>query len=38
MVITLQEKMSLTFWWVIALGITTYLALGIANTLMVILE
>ena len=38
MVISFQEKMSLTFWWGIAVSVTTYLALGIVNTLYVILQ
>jgi len=36
--IALQERLSLTLWWVIALGITIYLALGVVNTIMVVLE
>jgi len=36
--IALQERLSLTLWWVVALGITLYLALGVVNTIMVVLE
>ncbi len=36
MVVTLQEKLSMAFWWLIALGVTGYLILGIVNTFMVI--
>ena len=38
MVITLEEKISLAFWWAVAIGITIYLALGVVNTLVVVLE
>jgi hypothetical protein len=36
--IALQERMSLTLWWIVALGITLYLALGVLNTIIVVLE
>ena len=36
--IALQERMSLTLCWVVSLGITIYLALGVVNTIMVVLE
>lgn len=38
MAVTFEEKLSLGFWWVVALLITTYLALGVVNTLIVILR
>jgi len=38
MVITFEEKISLAFWWVVTFAITTYLFLGIINTLEVILR
>ncbi len=38
MVISLQEKMSITFWWIVAVAVTAYLALGILDTLVVILQ
>jgi hypothetical protein len=36
MVLALEEKISLTCWWVIALGITLYLMLSVVNTIMVV--
>lgn len=36
MILALEEKLSLTFWWVIALGITFYLFLGIVDTIIVV--
>jgi hypothetical protein len=36
MVITIEEKVSLAFWWVVAFAITGYLFLGIVNTFAVI--
>lgn len=36
MVLALEEKISLTFWWVIALGITLYLLLSVVNTIIVV--
>lgn len=38
MVISLQEKISITFWWIVAVGVTAYLAVGIIETLVVILR
>ncbi len=38
MILTLEEKLSISFWWLVALGITGYLCLGIANTVVVILQ
>lgn len=38
MVVTMQEKVSMTFWWVVAAGVTTYLMLGIVNTIIVVLH
>jgi hypothetical protein len=38
MEVTLQERMSMAFWWLIALGVTTYLILGIINTAIVITQ
>ncbi len=34
----LEERLSLTLWWVVALGITSYLFLGAVNTIMVVLQ
>lgn len=34
----MQDKLTLLFWWVVAFGVTTYLALGILDTLIVILH
>ncbi len=36
--LTFRERMSVTFWWVVASGVTAYLFLGIVNTTMVILQ
>lgn len=38
MVITFEEKLSLAFWWLVGFGITTYLFLGIINTIIVVTE
>ena len=38
MLVPVQDKLSLMLWWVIACGVTAYLALGIFNTLVVILQ
>jgi hypothetical protein len=38
MFVTLEEKVSQGFWWVVTLIVTTYLALGIVSTLVVILK
>ena len=38
MVTTFEERLSLTFWWFIGVGITSYLFLGVVNTLMVVLR
>jgi len=38
MLVTLEEKISIALWWVVAVGITGYLFLGVVNTLMVILK
>jgi hypothetical protein len=38
MTLSLGQRFSLLFWWVIAFGITIYLFLGAVNTIMVILE
>lgn len=35
---SLREKLSLTFWWSIASGITAYLFLGAVDTIMVIVR
>jgi hypothetical protein len=35
---SLREKLSLTFWWGIACGITAYLFLGAVDTIMVIIQ
>ena len=34
----LEERFSLTLWWIVALGITTYLFLGAVNTMIVVLQ
>ena len=33
-----EERLSLTLWWVVALGITSYLFLGVVNTIIVVLQ
>ncbi len=38
MTLTLQERLSNTFWWLIALGINLYLVWGAYNTITVIVE
>jgi hypothetical protein len=38
MVTTFEERISLAFWWLVGIGITTYLFLGVINTLMVVLN
>jgi hypothetical protein len=38
MVTTFEENLSIAFWWLVGFGITVYLALGVVNTLMVVLE
>lgn len=38
MVITAEEKISIAFWWMVAVGITAYLILGIINTVKVIIQ
>lgn len=38
MVTTLEERLSIAFWWLVGVGITVYLFLGVVNTLMVVLE
>jgi hypothetical protein len=38
MVLTIEEKMSMTFWWIVAVTITTYLFWGVLNTLRIILQ
>jgi len=35
MVLVLQERISLSMWWVIAIGITIYLFLGTVDTILV---
>ena len=38
MVATFQERVSYSFWWFVALGITGYLVWGAYNTIVVIME
>ena len=38
MLVPVQDKLTLLLWWVIACGVTAYLALGILSTLVVILQ
>ena len=38
MVTTFEERLSLTFWWMVGVGITGYLFLGVIRTLMVVLH
>jgi len=38
MTLTLEEKISIAFWWLVSVAITTYLFLGIANTVIVVLQ
>ena len=38
MVTTFEERLSLAFWWLVGVGITVYLFLGVINTLMVVLN
>jgi hypothetical protein len=38
MVTTFEERLSIAFWWLVGIGITVYLFLGVVNTLMVVLE
>jgi len=38
MVTTVEERISLAFWWMVGVGITLYLFLGVVNTLMVVLH
>ena len=38
MTLALQDKVSLAVEWAISLGITLYLALGVLNTIIVVLE
>jgi hypothetical protein len=35
---TFEENLSIAFWWLVGIGITVYLFLGVVNTLMVVLE
>ncbi len=35
MELVLQERISLSLWWVVAIGITVYLFLGVLDTIMV---
>ncbi len=35
MELVLEEKISLTIWWMVAIGITIYLFLGAVDTIMV---
>jgi hypothetical protein len=35
MELVLEEKISLTLWWMVAIGITIYLFLGAVDTIMV---
>jgi hypothetical protein len=36
MVVTLKEKISTSFWWIVSIAITAYLCLVIANTVAVL--
>jgi hypothetical protein len=38
MVLTIEEKMSMALWWVVAVAITTYLFWSVINTLRIILQ
>lgn len=38
MVTTFEDRLSLTFWWMVGVGITCYLFLGVFNTLVVSLN
>ena len=38
MVTTFEERLSLTFWWMVGVGITGYLFLGVYRTLTVVLH
>lgn len=35
---TLQERISIGFWWLVGCAVTGYLALGVVDTLVVILQ
>jgi len=36
MVTTLEDKLSLTFWWFVGVGITCYLFLGVFRTFLIV--
>lgn len=38
MVTTIEEKFSLAFWWLVGIGITSYLFLGVVRTFLVVLN
>lgn len=36
--VTFQERVSIGFWWLVGIAVTGYLALGIADTIVVIMQ
>jgi hypothetical protein len=36
MVTTFEDKLSLAFWWLVGVGITLYLFLGVVRTFMIV--